>query len=133
MSAATSRILPRAFQSLRALRALNVASVGLALAAATAPVFAHVFSKDTMFGEFGVWVGVPTLILGVLWAMILRIRSTIGKSSIRWGWLASIPLAMLNGALACGLMFAGQGGHAAGKFGLGLVLGATVGAIFWIP
>src|SRR5687767_7839030 len=110
MSAVTSRILPRVFQSLRALRALNVASVGLALAAATAPVFAHVFSKASMFGQFGVWVGVPTLVLGVVWAMLLRLRATVGKTTIRWGWLASIPLAMVNGALACGLMFAGENG-----------------------
>jgi hypothetical protein len=138
MGAVTSRILPRAFQSLRALRALNVAAVGLALAAATAPVFAHVFAKGAISGQFGIWVGIPTLILGVVWAMLLRLRATMGKTSIRWGWLASIPLAMLNGGIACGLMFVGEGGDIAGqdplsKFGIGVLLGATFGALFWIP
>jgi hypothetical protein len=140
VESATSRILPsvpRAFQSLRALRALNVASVGFSLAAVTAAVFAHTFSKVSMFGQFAVWVGMPTLVLGLIWAMVLRIRKTMGTTKIRWGWVASIPLAMLNGGVACGLMLAGEasslGQHALERFGLGLLLGTTLGALLWIP
>jgi len=146
MSAAPRGVLPRAFQSLRALRSLNVASVGLALSAVTAVVVAHVFSRlangDTSvlrslggFGGFGIYVGLPTLLIGVLWAGVLRLRATVLRTSLRWGWVASIPLAMLNAGIACGLLAlkAGDAGNGVEQLVFGAIAGATLGAILWIP
>jgi hypothetical protein len=130
------RHLPRTFQSLKTLHVLNVASVGLALAGVTGSVFAHSWGASANFGVMGVIVGVPTFVFGTLWAELLRVRATVGNSRIRWGWLASIPLAILNGAAACGLLMLSDGfggdSHLA-TFLLGALLGATIGAIFWVP
>ena len=69
--------------------------------------------------------------LGTVWAFLLRSRKTVGKSKLRWGWLASLPLAAANGGVAFGLLLASESynGDYAGKFALGLLLGATIGAI----
>ncbi len=126
----------RAFQSLGALRNLNVLSVALALAAATAGVFAHGLGTMGLSHSIALFVGLPTLILGAIWAAVLRVRATLGQSRIRWGWLLSIPLALLNGAFACGIMFmADSQGYRTPveAFMLGAALGATVGAFFWVP
>lgn len=129
--------LPRAFQSLSTLHALNVASVGLALAAVTSAVFARLWGWSEQSGAMGVIVGLPTLIFGTLWAELLRGRATVGQSRLRWGWVASLPLAILNGAAACGLLMISDGltdgRDPLTKFLLGAVLGSTVGAIFWVP
>jgi hypothetical protein len=70
------------------------------------------------------------------WAWLLRLRKTIGGSSVRVGWLASLPLAALNGALASALTFTfatpNDAPSIASTFEFG-VAGATVGAIFWVP
>jgi hypothetical protein len=58
----------------------------------------------------------------------------VGNSSFRWGWAASAPLAIVNASIASGLLFVFDGGHPnAGRFLLGAILGATAGAIVWIP
>jgi hypothetical protein len=122
--------LPSAFRSLRLLRALNIAGMGLSLAAATGGVFASIFDS---FG-FGLIAGVPTLIYAVCWAFLLRMKRTVGKTKLRWGWLASIPLAMANGATAAGLLLAiEEGGRFFERFAIGIFAGATFGSIFWVP
>jgi lysylphosphatidylglycerol synthetase-like protein (DUF2156 family) len=123
--------IPSAFRSLRLLRALNVAAMGLSLAAATGGVFSYGFEAFA----FGVIAGLPTLLYGLAWAVILRIRATVGKSKLRWGWLASVPLAICNGALAGGLLMATEPGsdNALTKMFFGAIAGATFGAIFWVP
>jgi len=132
----TSSFNKRAFQSLGALRNLNVIAVGLSLAAATAGVFAHFMGTGSQVHSIGIFVGLPTLIVGMMWAAVLRLRATMGQSKFRWGWAASVPFAGLNGALACGFMLAGDT-HGYGSvfetFMLGALLGATIGALFWIP
>ena len=80
-------MIPAPFRSLRALRALNVAAVGLALAAAVAAVF------GVGPGPWApVFTGLPTLALGTLWALLLRWPRTIKNTSFRVGWAASVPL-----------------------------------------
>ncbi len=121
-------MLPSAFLSARSLGRLNVAAVGITLAACTAALF------DFAHFASGWAVGVPTLILGTLWARLLRSPATVAGTSLRWGWLASIPLAALNAGLACAAMFVTSDHENvfAGALG-GLVAGATLGIFIWAP
>lgn len=119
---------PAPFASEKWLARLNVAAVGASLAACTAAVFG-----GAMFAS-GWSVGIPTLYLGALWAALLRHPATIGGSRVRWGWLASIPLAALNGGVCCAVMFASEhSGVDLGAIFAGLVLGATLGIFLWAP
>jgi hypothetical protein len=53
---------------------------------------------------------------------------------VRWGWLASIPLAIANAATACGILVMSDTGRPSiESFLKGTVFGATVGAIIWVP
>ena len=123
-------MVPTSFQTPRTLAVLNIGAVGLALAGVVAPVFAAVFPHEAM----GAFASLPTLLCGVLWAWLLRRPQTVGRTSIRWGWVASIPLAMLNAGLSCGLLMTlGAPPPAGWRFFGGMVLGATFGAIIWIP
>jgi hypothetical protein len=120
----------RAFQSLGLLGALNVAAVGLSLASVTAAAFGRIFGEVAL--SFAFATAGPTLVLGTLWAALLRSPKTVGKTSFRWGWAASMPLAMLNGALSAGFAF-GLGRSHAGSFAEMAFVGATLGAICWVP
>jgi hypothetical protein len=118
------------FRDRRLLAGLNVAAVGLSLAAITAAVF------RAMMGPEIVWVtAFPTLAVGTLWALLLRWRRTLGRTSFRLGWLFSVPLAALNGAIAAGLLFLSEPGNSDRlvKFFMGMFLGVTFGAMFWVP
>lgn len=112
---------------------INVVAVGVAMAAATSAVFRAMFSSSD---SHIVWVTAPsTLLLGTLWAALLRRQKTWRNTSVRTGWLLSIPLAMSNAALAAGLLLVsdhGGGGSLAGFLG-GMFMGATFGAMFWVP
>jgi hypothetical protein len=122
-------VVPTSFQTPRTLAVLNTGAVGLALAAVVAPVFAALVPYDSL----GAYAGLPTLLCGVLWAWLLRRPQTVGRTSIRWGWVASIPLAMLNAGLSCGLLMT-MGAHPSPeRFFGGMVLGATFGVIIWLP
>jgi hypothetical protein len=116
---------------LKLLRGSSIAAMGLALAAATGAVIGHIFES----AHFAVAATLPTLFYGVMWGLLLRDRSTIGKTGIRIGWVASIPLAMANGALATGLLAATAPGgpEVVEKFFAGALFGATIGAICWVP
>lgn len=118
-----------AFSTSRSLGRINVAAVGVALAACTAAAF------DFAHFASGWAVGVPTLVLGTFWAHLLRRKSTVGNSGLRWGWLASIPLAALNAGLACAALFLTEehGGDVAGPIVGGLIAGATFGIFIWAP
>lgn len=137
---ATASALPNAFRAPRALRNLNVAAVGFSLAACAGVVFAGIlgptFSHGGPYPAFaehwvtpGVASGISTLAFGLVWARVVRIRA--GKFPI--GWLAAVPLAALNAGTALGLVMSGEGSGGGEAFFGGLVLGATFGAIFWIP
>ncbi|MCL2726323.1 MAG: hypothetical protein FWD69_18030 [Polyangiaceae bacterium] len=121
------------FRSLTALRVLNVLAVGFSLAAATGSVLG---SLGSIFGSkvsSAVCASsLATLFYGLLWALALRHRATIGKSSVRIGWLASIPLAMANSATAVVLANALDGSGSTNVVEMAVV-GATFGALVWLP
>lgn len=125
------RGLSAAFRSLATLRALNVVAVGASLAAATGVFFGRFFG-GTLDERIAAVAAVPTLAFGVVWAMLLRRRATVGRSTLRWGWLASVPLAAANGATAAALLFALDKSDPEAWL-IGAMLGATVGAMFWVP
>lgn len=128
------RVIPAAFRSQRALVVLNVAAVGFALAAATAAVSAAMFTN--LPGAAAFIAGLPTWIIGTGWALLLRWPKTVGNSSFRWGWVASMPLAMLNASIAAALLFATRANLGAmhpTELLIGALLGATIGAMFWVP
>lgn len=126
--------LPHTFRSLDLLRRLNIAAVGLSLAAATATIFSRMIGTPNEYGTVAIVTGFPTLVLGLLWAKVLRSRKTVGKSKFRQGWILSIPLAALNAAFACGFLLACESGSdPVMRFFLGMFAGATFGALFWVP
>jgi hypothetical protein len=121
-------MVPASFKTERALEVLNVAAVGLALAAVVAGV------TGVLAQEAIVMTGIPTWILGTVWAWVLRVPKTVGKSTFRWGWVASMPLAILNASLAGGLLYGTQRvGYTVWDFLGGAILGATFGAFVWLP
>ncbi len=138
----TAAGLPNAFRAPRLLRNLNVAAVGASLAACAGVVFAGILgpafspqyeSADGLFPHNwftpGIASGLSTLAFGMVWARVVRKRA--GKIPI--GWIAAVPLAALNAGTALGLVMSTESsGGVPGFFG-GLVLGATFGAMFWIP
>jgi hypothetical protein len=111
---------------------LNVAAVGLSLAAVVSAGFNGVVPGPNHV--IAMATGVPTLILGMVWAWLLRIPGTVGNTGVRSGWAASVPLAMFNASIAAGVALAFERSmpSVAGLFG-GMLLGATLGAIVWIP
>ena len=124
-------MIPAAFQTRSALKVLNVGAFGLALAAVTSAMLAGL---DHDHGLGSIVSGIPTLVIGAFWAWVLRIPKTVGKTTFRWGWALSMPLAILNASVATGLLFMlERSQHDAGRFLMGAVLGATVGAIVWFP
>jgi hypothetical protein len=121
-------VIPEPFQSRRALAALSVGAVGVSMAAITAAGFGLAFRT----GAIALVSGGSTLVIGTIWAALLRRPETMGQSRLRWGWVASPPLAMLNAAIAAALLVGSNHPSVASVVG-GAVAGATFGAIFWIP
>jgi hypothetical protein len=130
---AASSLPTAAFQSLGLLRALNVLAVGLALGAGASSAFARAFDDPSL--GFAIAAGGSTWIVGTLWAVLLRWQKAVGSTTFRWGWAASVPLAMLNASLVCSLTFGGLVGSGGGKVGPldAMIAGATVGGICWVP
>lgn len=124
----------RLFRARQRLEALAVAAVGVSMAAATGAVFRALMGNGGN-GAVVWYTAVPTLVLGTLWAVLLRWRKTVGTTSLRMGWLLSVPLAALNGGLAAGLLLLNDRSPAGGleRFFLGMLMGTTFGAMFWIP
>ncbi len=127
----TRASLPGVFRSLTTLRTLNVAAMGLSLAGATGAVLAR------FDATFVIPSALSTLVFGIAWGIVLRWRSTVGRSRVRWGWLASLPLAIGNAMVACAILFATMKspmeGPALGAALVGAFLGLTFGALIWIP
>ncbi len=120
-------IVPTPFRAQQNLARLNVAAVGLSLAAATAAVMHGV-------GNAPLAIFFPTAIIGALWAWILRTQATLtvfGKKR-NVGWLVSPALAAMNSA-AIGALLLFEPRQVFGSMAAGALVGATVGAIFWIP
>lgn len=114
---------------------MNIVAVGASLAAITGVIFSLLFHERSVIPLV---TALPTLLFGTLWAKALRWEKTLPGTNLRWGWLASIVLAALNGGAAVGLLFAFER-NATGwadrlaRFIGGLVIGATFGAIAWVP
>jgi hypothetical protein len=124
-------MVPAPFRRLAALRTLNVAGVGLSLAAIVSSAFTRLFEGDA-WCAFS--TALPTVVVGSFWAALLRSKTTFGQTSMRLGWVASIPLASLNAALASALFLANPGPRSSLLDPITAALvGATYGAIFWIP
>lgn len=124
---------PSLFRSRRFLERLADLAIGFSLAAITAVVFAGMFGWNRE--PMGIITGAPTLVFGTMWALLLRWRRTVFKSRVRVGWLASIPLAMSNAAVAAGLMLSmlDRGSKPVVNFFMGMLAGATLGVMFWGP
>ena len=126
-------MIPSAFQTRGLLRNLNVLAVGAGLASVTGAIFSLMFSSGSDAVRLGISTTLPTLVLGMVWAMLLRWRKTVGASALRWGWLASIPLAALNGGLATVGLFWNGNNNVLEAVGMGVLFGSTIGASFWVP
>ncbi len=124
---------PSLFRSRRVIEALSIAAVGTALAAATGGVFRVIFGNGSMLVTAA--TAMSTLLLGSLWAALLRRKETLGSTGIRVGWLLSLPLAITNAALSAGVLLAFDHGSSPSLAGFlsGLLMGATFGVMFWLP
>jgi hypothetical protein len=105
------------------LRRLNVAAVGLALAACTVACLTQVMQLP------GMATGPSTLLAGMAWAHVMRSKKRIGSTTVRSGWVWSVPIAMANAAVSCALYLAMDDG----PFWMGLVFGPTLGVLVWGP
>lgn len=131
MSQASPRTELRTFRSLATLRILNVLAVGSSLAGGVGAMLAAL--SDVMGTEgLALPSACTTLLFGMGWAALLRFRRTIAGTPMRWGWLASVPVAAVNAATACGLLFLDTRDPLA-TFGTGALIGATWGATVWLP
>ncbi|MBX3210975.1 MAG: hypothetical protein KF850_02990 [Labilithrix sp.] len=138
------------FQSLATLRILNILAVAASLAGATGVVLGRVFGRwyqrtdafaekaevvdEFVFSRFSgtnaLLTAATTFAFGLCWALLLRSRATT-QDGRRRGWLQAIPLALANSATAYGLVRALE--HGPGGVVVGALIGATLGAICWIP
>ncbi|MFT3766790.1 MAG: hypothetical protein QM820_14935 [Minicystis sp.] len=124
-------MIPASFQKRRVLQLLNVVAVGCALAAIASALLAMVFDSRW---PIALITALPTWLVGTAWAALLRWRKTVGRSTLRLGWVASLPLAMLNASLAGGFLAASQTYHSyLSEFLIGAVAGPLVGVIIWLP
>jgi hypothetical protein len=125
--------LPDAFRAPRALRWLNVLAVGFSLAAAAGVIFALIFEGGSGGSRsFAVSCGASTLVFGLVWARIVRVR--VGWFPI--GWVAAIPLAAMNAGTALTAVFLAEdhgSSSALQQATIGFLLGASVGVIAWGP
>lgn len=123
-------MIPSAFRSQRLLEVTNIAAVGLSMAAATATVFGRLLDSNDKFAL----ATIPsTLVLGSIWAWVLRSKKTVGSSKLRAGWLLSVPLAAANASGAAAMLGVLEPNAQFGSV-LGMALaGATIGVIFWGP
>jgi hypothetical protein len=114
---------------------LRVAAVGVALAGITMRALAEFVppaSSDREFmGAVALWSGPFTLLCGCLWAALLDDGGTRRPGVGRW--LASVPLAMANGALTLGSFAATTPEPPFRGFVGGALIGATVGVVVWGP
>src|SRR5579863_9265531 len=122
-------MVPVVFRTPRSLGALNVAGVGMAIAAMTTAAF---MVADRNRPEWAVIVGIPSVLVGSLWAAMLRRRERVTEKNIPVGWVLSVPLAALNSAFACALLFTLDSPQIA-AFAGGMFIGATFGVLIWGP
>ncbi|MFO0604514.1 MAG: hypothetical protein U0324_15135 [Polyangiales bacterium] len=123
---------PSLFRTRRAIEWLSVLAVGASLAALTGSFFRGMFGQSNIFGAVG--TALPTLVFGSWWAKLLRDPRTVGMTRVRRGWLLSIPLAAANAAASAAMLLGFENGRVSLENAItGFFLGATVGAMFWVP
>ncbi len=123
------------FQKLHAIRWLNMAAFTFTLSAFVGVAFSP-HRVNVVGGEFPLACSVATLFVGPLWAHTLRKYPVAWTGSPRVGRALAILLAMGNGALAgifVGVLDASNLRDLVIGSGVGGMLGATFGALFWIP
>ena len=124
-------MIPVAFQSGRILRNLNVAAVGLALSSVVGSVLGALLlrlsGRDGLTYVLGLTL--PTLLVGSVWARLLRWTKAIGTTRV--GWILSVPLAMLNAGISCAIVMGSENDAPSQLFAF--MLGATVGIVVWGP
>jgi hypothetical protein len=123
--------LPRAFRASPVFSVLNVAAVGLSLGAIVSLPASCDPPPDAL--ALAAALGLPTVLVGMIWARGLRSR-------LAGGWLSSLLLAWLNSTLIGGaapLLDCVLGRASPRNFPLGWItgalIGATLGALVWIP
>jgi len=123
-------VIPVVFRTPRSLARINVIALGLAISAMTSASFMTLWEEERVC--WPIVVGVPTFVVGAAWGALLRRRERVGWLNL--GWILSVPLAALNAGVACGLMLcADRMEPTLAAFLGGVVLGATFGAIIWVP
>jgi hypothetical protein len=122
--------LPGAFLSPRALRRLNLVAVASTLAACTGALATLFDDRNDAALSVATICSASTLAYGLAWAGLLRSR--FGRFPT--GWFLAIPLAALNAGTSLGLVLTGSpSGDTLTSFVSGLFLGATFGALVWVP
>jgi hypothetical protein len=118
----------RVLAASRTLAILNVVAVGTSLAAFVGGLLSEILAP-----QIGTTAGIalPTCAFGLLWAALLRVPRTVGTTGIRWGWLASVPIAYANCAVAIAFCVS----HELEPFSrvLGALLLALFGTLVWVP
>jgi hypothetical protein len=119
------------WRSSRLVAVANVLAVALSMAVAAATAVGIVF-RD--FNRSAMATLCATVLLGAVWAALLRVRATVGKNAVRVGWILSLPLAALN-AVAAEVVFAlivrGSGGTA--SLWTAVRVGLLNDAVYWLP
>lgn len=123
--------LPAMFRSLQALRRINTVSVSAALSAATTVALGSMGKPSDDLGLAYFVCGITTFLACLAWMHLLRMRTMLGKTKIRLGWVLSIPIAITNASVSAGILLGAE--RSLGNFFTGLFFGATLGAIVWIP
>lgn len=123
------------FRSLTALRWLNVAGVGVALSAVVGAGCGTLFGGAMFSNPAALCTALPTLAVGLAWALLLRWKLTFGKHEVLLGWYLSVPLAIANTSLCAGFLSAhGQGLVASlGSSVFFLPVACTIGVLYWVP
>jgi hypothetical protein len=119
-------MVPPPLRTLRALRTLNVAAVGLSLGAIVGVAFQKLLAVDV-----APVTALTTLLVGTLWAALLRSRRRVLGGRFPIGWALSPVLASANAALALGALLGSEKGLPAAL--LGALFGATIGGSVWVP
>jgi len=123
-------MIPAQFRSRRSLATLNVIAVGSTLSSVGSAV--SEWSSDAN-QDLSFIAAVTTLVIGVLWALLLRWPKRFRSFDMRWGWVASVPLAILATMVGVGLQSTLGVAHALPRFLDGAFEGATAGVIIWLP
>jgi hypothetical protein len=115
---------PRAFRPSPAVRALNVACVAASVAAIASAGMMVVTDHGSWW--LASFVGIPTVVVATAWATVMRSNRVSPIGGLRWGWVAAAPLALLDMEIQAAQLDVPSLAER-------LLLGATYGALLWVP